>query len=154
MALPAERFDHNDPTVPASEVRDLFQEMRESCLVAHVGRHGGFEHVGRYAEVRAILGDHESYSSADGVFIPPSGLPMVTALEFDEPEHGIGRALLDAPLTLKAVRALEPRMTKIVNQLIDEFCGRDYADLVQSLAEPFPAIVIGSMVGLDDGKAR
>ncbi|GAB3891349.1 hypothetical protein GCM10029964_064370 [Kibdelosporangium lantanae] len=45
-----------------------------------------------------------AFSSADGVFIPPSGLPRIPALEFDEPEHSTWRAVLNGPLTPRAVR--------------------------------------------------
>ncbi|WP_326837544.1 cytochrome P450 [Amycolatopsis rhabdoformis] len=146
-------LDHLDASRPADEVRAAHAEMRERCPVVHSPRHGGFDFVGRYADVRGALTEPATFSSADGVFIPPSGLPRVPALEWDEPEHSKWRAMLEAPLTPASVRAFEPTLAEIVNLLIDGFAGRGHADLVAEFAAPLPAIVIGRMVGLDQRAA-
>jgi len=149
----AEGFDHLDPTVGAADVRAAYNEMRERCPVVHIDRYGGFDLVTRYAEVRAALDDAATFSSADGIGIPPTGAPPVPALEFDEPEHGMWRALLDGPLSRRAVRELEPGIAAVADRLIDAFAAAGHADLISALAEPLPAIVIGRMVGLDDDQA-
>ncbi|HWD05914.1 MAG TPA: cytochrome P450 [Amycolatopsis sp.] len=146
-------FDHLDSTLSSTEVRSAYADMREACPVVHSDRHDGFDFLTRYENVRSALADIDSYSSADGVFIPPTGLPPVPALEFDEPEHSVWRELLDVPLAPRAVRAFEPTITEVVDFLIDEFAGNGTADLVTGLAEPLPAIVIGRMVGLDQEEA-
>lgn len=146
-------FDHYDGTIPADRVRAVYTEMRESWSVVHVDRYGGFEHLGRYEDVRAALTDPESFSSADGVFIPKSGLPPTPAMEFDEPEHSQWRAVLDPPLNPRAVRQLEPTLREVVDLLIDDFAGTGHVDLVPALAQPLPAIVIGRMIGLSQEEA-
>jgi cytochrome P450 len=146
-------FDHHDSMKYATEVRATYTEMRERCPVSHSDLHSGFDFLSRYADVRRVLDDPESYSSADGVFIPPSGMPPIPALEFDEPRHSEWRALLGGPLIPRAVRAFEPTIREIVEQLIDQFAAAGTADLVSQLAEPLPAIVIGRMVGLDGTQA-
>lgn len=45
-------FDHNDPGLTAAAVRDLHNEMRERCPVAHSDQHGGFDILTRYRDVR------------------------------------------------------------------------------------------------------
>jgi cytochrome P450 len=142
-------FDHNDPSLTAAAIRELHGEMRESCPVAHSDQHGGFDVLTRYADVRQALASAASFSSADGVFIPPSGAVRVPALEFDDPEHATWRAIMGPPLTIRAVRALEPTIGQVTDQLIDEFAGRGHADLVSELAEPLPSLIVGRMVGLD-----
>ena len=147
-------LDHLDGTLSADEVRRGHVEMREACPVVHSDRHGGFDYLTRYDNVRAALTDTGSFSSANGVHIPPSGLlPPVPALEFDEPEHSEWRRVLDGPLTPRAVRALEPIITEVVDLLIDDFAASGKADLVDQLTEPLPAIVIGRMIGLDQTEA-
>lgn len=147
-------FDHLDGTLSAAEVRRAHAEMRERCPVVHSDRHGGFDYLTRYADVRAALTDPATFSSADGVKIPANSLlPPVPALEFDEPEHTEWRRVLDGPLTPRAVRAFERVITEVVDLLIDEFAGSGKADLVDQLAEPLPAIVIGRMIGLDQAEA-
>jgi len=147
-------FDHLDGTLSATAVRRAHADMREACPVVHSHRHGGFDYLTRYENVRTALTDTASFSSADGVHIPPSGLlPPVPALEFDEPEHSEWRRVLDGPLTPRAVRAFEPVIAEVVDLLIDDFAGAGKADLVEQLAEPLPAIVIGRMIGLDQTEA-
>lgn len=147
-------FDHLDGALSATDVRRAHGDMRERCPVVHSDRHGGFDYLTRYENVRGALTDPASFSSADGVKIPSAGvLPPVPALEFDEPEHSEWRRVLDGPLTLRAVRAFEPVITEVVDLLIDRFAGAGEADLVDQLAEPLPAIVIGRMIGLDQAEA-
>jgi cytochrome P450 len=145
-------FDHLEPSSTA-EVRAAYENMRESCPLAHSDRHGGYDFVNRYADVRAALHDAVTFSSADGVFVPPSGLPPTPALEFDDPEHSTWLTVMRGPLTLKAVRGFEASIGKIVDDLVDGFAARGSADLVTELAEPMPAIVIGELVGLDRPQA-
>lgn len=147
-------FDHLHGTLPADEVRRARREMREACPVVHSDRHGGFDYLTRYDNVRAALTDTESFSSADGVHIPPNELlPPIPALEFDEPEHSEWRKVLNGPLTPRAVRAFEPVITEVADLLIDDFATVGRADLVDRLTEPLPAIVIGRMIGLDQTEA-
>jgi cytochrome P450 len=142
-------FDHNDPGLTAAAVRDLHNEMRERCPVAHSDQHGGFDILTRHRDVRQALASAASFSSADGVFIPPSGGAKVPALEFDDPEHAAWRAVMGPPLTIRAVRALEGTIRQVTDGLIDGFASRGDADLVSELAEPLPSIIVGRMVGLD-----
>ncbi|AGP52018.1 cytochrome P450 [Streptomyces rapamycinicus] len=147
-------LDHFDGTLSATDVRRAHADMREACPVVHSDRHGGFDFLTRYADVRAALNGTEAFSSADGVRIPPSGvLPPIPALEFDEPEHSEWRRVLDGPLTPRAVRGLESVITEVVDLLIDDFATVGKADLVGQLTEPLPAIVIGRMIGLDQAEA-
>lgn len=147
------QFDHLDASVPSAEVRRTYALMRESCPVSRSELHGGFSYVSRYHDVRGALEDPESFSSADGIMIPGSGLAKVPPLEFDEPEHSMWRTVIAPPLSVRGVRGFEGVIVEVVNLLIDEFAGRGRADLVADLAEPLPAIVIGRMVGLDQEQA-
>lgn len=142
-------FDHNDSTLDAREFRARHTQMRERCPVAHSDRHGGFDVVTRYDDVREALSAPTVFSSADGVFIPPTGTPRAAAMEFDDPQHAVWRKIMEPPLTVRAVRAFEPTILEIADFLIDDFASRGSADLVRELAEPLPSIVIGRVVGLD-----
>ncbi|WP_431879677.1 cytochrome P450 [Amycolatopsis sacchari] len=154
MANETPAFDHLDGSLSTTDVRRAHAELREACPVVHSDRHGGFDFLTRYEDIRAALTDTASFSSADGVHIPPSGLlPPVPALEFDEPEHSEWREVLDGPLTPRAVREFEPVITEVVDLLIDEFAAEGTADLVGGLTEPLPAIVIGRMIGLGQAEA-
>lgn len=146
-------FDHNDPSVPADRVRQIYADMREGCPVAHSDRSGGLDYVSRYEDVRRILADNSMFNTTDGVFIPPSGLPSIPPLEYDPPEHTVLRTLMDGPLNSRAVRAFEPTIEEIAHLLIDGFAGAGVADLASQLTEYLPAIVVGRVVGLTQNDA-
>lgn len=142
-------FDHNDASVPAADMRRAYADMREQCPIAHSERFGGLDYVSRYADVREILSNSDTFTSGEGVFIPDTGVPRVPPLEFDPPAHTTLRKMMDGPINPRAVRSFEPTIVEIANGLVDEFGARGTADLAAELAEPLPAIVIGRMVGLD-----
>ncbi|MGV9800799.1 cytochrome P450 [Mycobacterium sp. NPDC003449] len=133
----------------AADMRQAYTDMREQCPIAHSERFGGLDYVSRYADVREILSNADTFTSGEGVFIPDTGVPRVPPLEFDPPAHTTLRKMMDGPINPRAVRGFEPTIVEIANGLVDEFAARGTADLADELAEPLPAIVIGRMVGLD-----
>jgi cytochrome P450 len=141
-------FDHNDTSLSVEEFRARHDEMREGCPVAHSQRHGGFDVVTRYEDVRAVLAAADVFSSADGVFIPQNGAPRVAAMEFDDPAHTMWRRLMAPPLTLRAVREFEPTIREVADILINAFAATGTADLVRDVAEQLPSIVVGRVIGL------
>jgi len=67
----------------------------------------------------------------------------------DPPEHTRLRKLVASAFTARRVEALRPRVTSIVNQLIDAMAGRPQpADLVAGFSLPLPAQVICEMLGV------
>jgi cytochrome P450 len=67
----------------------------------------------------------------------------------DPPEHTRLRKLVASAFTARRVEALRPRVTSIVNQLIDAMTGRPQpADLVADFSLPLPAQVICEMLGV------
>lgn len=134
-------------------MRSHYRCMQDTAPVTHVPRHGGFDVVTRYDDARDVAARPATFSSADGSFIVPSGFPPIPPLDFDEPAHRRWVKLMQPPLTLKAVRELEPTIAEIVNRHIDEFASTGAAELFSALAEPVPVTVIASMVGLDTESA-
>jgi cytochrome P450 len=67
----------------------------------------------------------------------------------DPPEHTRLRKLVASAFTARRVEALRPRVTGIVNQLIEAMAGRPQpADLVAGFSLPLPAQVICEMLGV------
>jgi cytochrome P450 len=67
----------------------------------------------------------------------------------DPPEHTRLRKLVASAFTSRRVEALRPRVTSIVNELIDAMLARPQpADLVPSFSLPLPARVICEMLGV------
>jgi hypothetical protein len=66
-------------------------------------------------------------------------------LFMDPPDHTRLRSLANAAFSRKAVEELRPRITALVDELLD---GRDEIDLVSDFAYPLPVTVIAEMLGV------
>jgi cytochrome P450 len=147
-------YDHLEQSLTRDQVWAAYTEMRERCPVAHNPRYGGHLHVLRYDEVRDTANRAPDFSSADGAFIPPSGLPRLAPIDYDGAEHAFWRAAMQIPLTPAAVRDLKPDLAEVVDQHIDAFADAGSAELFSALAEPIPARVVGRVAGLSGPDCR
>ncbi len=78
----------------------------------------------------------------------PEEEPTRSLLGLDPPEHDRIRTLVNKAFTPRAVRALEPRMESIVAELLDPVVGAGRIDVIQTLANPLPVIVIAELIGV------
>ena len=131
---------------PASAHRRL----REQCPV-HRFEGGGLEFTSltRHDDVLASLKNIEVFSSLWGQ--GPQRKPAI-ALFNDPPQHTRFRRLINTSFTPRAAAALEPMMTALVDELVNEMLeapGRR-GDLHDALAMPLPVIVIARMLGVPE----
>lgn len=70
---------------------------------------------------------------------------MLTA---DAPDHTRLRRLANKAFTPRAVEALRPRVTELVDGLLGEAAAHDEVDLMARLAEPLPVMVICELLGV------
>ncbi|WP_101790492.1 cytochrome P450 [Nonomuraea indica] len=116
--------------------------------------------VTRHADVRMVLGDAERFPLARQGLARLPGAPEFTEeqlaqlqagnlLAHDPPEHTRLRRLLAGEFTLRRMRRLEPRITRIVAEHLDamERAGSP-ADLVPAFALPIPSLVICELLGV------
>ncbi|MFR9727691.1 cytochrome P450 [Saccharopolyspora sp. MS10] len=111
--------------------------------------------VTRYADVRALLGDAETFSNAWER--PNSELSAEEAAELrrgnllalDAPEHTRLRRMLTPEFTVRRMKRLEPRIVEIVDEHLDamERAGAP-RDLVADFALPIPSLVICELLGV------
>ncbi|HSJ90416.1 MAG TPA: cytochrome P450 [Ilumatobacter sp.] len=66
----------------------------------------------------------------------------------EPPEHTRLRSPLSRSFTPRAVAGLGPRITAIVDDLLDEMAAADGGDLVARFAHPLPAAVIAELFGV------
>jgi len=66
----------------------------------------------------------------------------------DAPTHTRLRKLTNKAFTRRAVEALRPRITGIVNELINDLQNRETFDFIADFAYPLPARVIADMLGV------
>ena len=113
----------------------------------------------RYDDVRAMLGDAESFSSD----VTRDGFPVATStsrvteagaiMRKDDPEHALDRRIMSREFSVKRVEALRPRVLEITDELIDDLLRRGESgpvDFVGHFAHQLPARVICEMMGLSD----
>ncbi len=100
--------------------------------------------VTRYADVRAIGQDPQSFSSTQGSR-PNTPLPYM--IDMDAPEHRRRRRLVSAGFTPEAVRIRQPRVTQVCDEILDAVCEKGSCDLVTDIAAPLPLVMIADMLG-------
>ena len=75
---------------------------------------------------------------------PADGLSM---LDRDPPDHTRLRRLVSKAFTPRAIQALRPRITGLVDGMLDAAAAQGRVDLVDALAFPLPFTVIAEMLG-------
>jgi len=102
--------------------------------------------ITRYADVREVSKDPETFSSAGG--IRPDGDPLPMMIETDAPEHVRRRRLVSEGFTPRRIRESEEGIRVVCDAIIDRICEQGSADFVRDIAAPLPMIVIGDMLGV------
>ena len=109
----------------------------------------------RHADVSAVLGDHRRFGSDPRkgsipalrrAMLPPPD--EYTMLMLDPPDHTRMRALASTAFAPRAGAAIEPRIRGILAALLDDIADPSAFDLMESVARPFPLIVIAGMLGV------
>jgi len=113
---------------------------------------GGFYAVSRYADVRALLHDWQTFSSAQGVgFNNPVNLAQAgTTLASDPPLHDHLRKIIAPPLFPKALRESAPLIEAEAAALADRLVARGRFDVVADLAWHLPTTIVTRLVGLPE----
>ena len=141
-------FDRAVPT----EIPPLYEELRETDRVAKITMATGDPGflVTRYEDVRFVLSDSRFSVRQD---LP--GAPRLTEMTFesvmttDPPVHTRLRRLLSRDFTARRVEKMRPRLQEIVDGLLDEMEKQGPpAEIVESLATPFPITVICELLGV------
>jgi cholest-4-en-3-one 26-monooxygenase len=103
--------------------------------------------ISRHSDVLAIERDAARYSSAAG------SRPLIemsaSMINRDDPRHQQQRKLVSRRFSPRAVRRHEDRVRSLAGELITAATAKGTADVVQDLAAPLPAMVIGELLGFD-----
>jgi cytochrome P450 len=109
--------------------------------------------VGRYDDVRRIFADAATFSSSPPSRASGSDKPVLRRdgmlIMYDPPEHTRLRKMLSPEFTVRRMRRIEPRLTEIVEDALDDLerAGKP-ADLVSLFALPVPSLVISELLGV------
>ncbi|MEX0768706.1 MAG: cytochrome P450 [Microthrixaceae bacterium] len=130
-------FDHTSPEYAAS-APEIWQELRETCPVAHSERFGGTWLPTRHEDISRIAHDTEHFTSR-GVIVSafepeiPAPVGYAPPITSDPPFHEIARRLLLPAFSPKAIRPLEASTRAYCSELLDTVLA-DQAALREKLA--------------------
>lgn len=71
-----------------------------------------------------------------------------TVLSTDPPVHGTYRRLMEHCFTNNRIKALQPQVAKLANELIDRFIDRGEVEFIEEFCCPLPMMVIAIVLGL------
>ena len=143
---------HYDVDLFTDEVlRDPYPHLRtirELGPVVWLDAHGVFAAT-RYAEVRAILDDHATFVSGQGVGLNDivNTLGRRTTLMSDGEEHRSQREIIGRPLTPRALADLRSDAQAIADALVERLIPQRRFDAVRDLAEVLPATWVPDLLG-------
>ena len=149
-------WDHADPAYNQNAPQ-IWEQLRNTCPVAHTERYGGAWLPVTHADVSAIARDTDHFSSEGAVLsnkpprdqwistAPIGGAPPITS---DPPFHADARRLLLPAFSPQVVAEWEPEIRRLCNELIDNMGDIETVDAAVQYAQNIPVYVIARMLGL------
>jgi cytochrome P450 len=152
-------FDVGDPGYEANPY-EVWDELRETCPIAHTERRGGAFMPTTYDDVAAIAYDTENFSSRRTSVLPePPGSTLLVAppITSDPPFHTKARRVLLSYFSPKNMAHLEIKTREVCSELLDaiEATGEPTADAAGDFAQHIPVRIIAHMLGIpeeDEGR--
>jgi len=103
--------------------------------------------ISRHQDVRAVERDTARYSAARG------SRPLIemsaSMINRDDPRHQQQRKLVSGRFSPRAVRRHAERIRSLAAELVAGLARKGTAEVVNDLAAPLPAMVIGELIGFD-----
>jgi cholest-4-en-3-one 26-monooxygenase len=143
---------------------EVFKEMRGKCPIhwtesfEEFPEEDGFWSVTTAEDIHAVSRDWETYSSETGGVLAARGdfpleLAQAMFIGMDPPKHDRLKALFQRGFTPKRIADHEQAIREITIRVLDRLQGppaRERCDLVEDVAQPVVARVIGSFMGIDE----
>jgi cytochrome P450 len=126
-----------------------YAQLRAQAPAVYLERHDVWA-LSRYDDVRAALGDWETFSSAGGVSVAPEfdHLYAGSVIASDPPDHDVLRSVLAERLAPRALRRLRGDVETRADALVAEVVERGEFDAMSDLAQVFPVTVVADLVGV------
>jgi camphor 5-monooxygenase len=143
-------FDLYDPPGADSDFHGAWKALQDRAPdIVWTTANGGHWIALRGKQIHKIFADYEHFSSR--VIIVPrerGDKIKVKPTTLDPPVHGPYRALLNAGLSQKAVREMEPEIRALVVKTIESFYARGQCEFISEFAEILPISIFMRMVNL------
>lgn len=127
----------------AGDHHDALTWMRAQAPVYWDGTVWG---VTRYADVKEVSRQPETFSNAGGIRPQQPALPMM--IDMDDPAHLQRRKLVNKGFTPRRVRDSEPAVRQACTEILDAVIERGSCDFVNEVAAHLPMIMIGDALGV------
>jgi cytochrome P450 len=147
-------FDVADPRYESNPF-PIWDELRQTCPVAHTERRGGAVLPTRYDDVAAVAYDTEHFTSRDvGVLPSISGATLLVAppITSDPPFHTEARRILLPFFSPSAVERMEIKTRAICEELIADIGDSPTADAAGDYAQHIPVRVIAHLLGIPESE--
>jgi cytochrome P450 len=145
-------YDPFDYEVDAN-AQAIWKRMRDEAPVYWNEKYEFFA-LSRYDDVLEAMIDARRFRSSHGTTIDSMGPEPVgfsIMIFMDPPAHTWHRKLVSRAFTPKAITALEPRITRLCNDLLDKVDGRSEWDFIESYGAVIPPTVILALMGFPEG---
>jgi len=148
-------WDPYDPDVDV-HAQEIWKRMRDECPV-YYNEKLDFYAVTRFDDVLAATTDTGTFSSSHTTTLEmmgpePVDVPMI--IWMDPPEHTRLRQLVNRAFTPRAITALEVRVQRICERLLDPFVGSKGFDYIDEFGALLPPTVILEMLGFPEGREQ
>ncbi len=133
-----------------AEPQPMYKALRESTPVFRAPQ---AVVLSRLADIEMALKHTELFSSNMDAVDLGNVRPLIP-LQIDPPEHAKYRRILDPLFTPREMARREPRVTELVNEMIDSFADRGECDFHEEFAVPLPCTVFLQLLGPAAGRPR
>ncbi|HET7325404.1 MAG TPA: cytochrome P450, partial [Halococcus sp.] len=105
--------------------------------------------VFRYDDVKRVLSDHETFSSAGASDFDPMGALGTTLLDVDPPEHDRLRGVVDEYFQPGNLRELRPSIRSIVDDQLDRaLADGPSVEVISEVTAPVTVLTISRLLGI------
>lgn len=155
-ALDPAEWDPRDPSFRHDPI-PWYRALRERSPVHHHPEVGFV--LSRHDDIEALLRDERfgvatpsPYREGFAAMAPPS-TRMISEnmlLFVDPPQHTRVRKLVSQAFTPRRVEALRPRLTEMIDDMLDGLEAASHFDLMEAIAGPFPIMAITELLDVPD----
>lgn len=125
-----------------------YSRLRDQGPAVWLPRHGVW-FIGRYDDVRAVLGDWQTWSSAQGIGLNPviNEAWKSALINVDPPVHGEMRKLFTDRIGPRQLGEVEATITRRAEALAERIAAMGEFDAVKDVAQDLPVGVIMDLIG-------
>ncbi|KAA6447661.1 cytochrome P450 [Bacillus swezeyi] len=123
-----------------------YEKMRREWPV-YYDEDSKFWSVFLYEDVKRVASDKDFFSNQFPQ-LEAGNTFAKTMLRMDPPKHTRIRSIVNKVFTPRVLKAWEPRIQELTDELLSKVHGREEIDLVKDFSYPLPVIVIAELLGV------